>query len=66
MTIELTEIECRCATLPTGWPKCGRLTSSAWSPGCDARAGDEAIKRLGFTSRDDFVDWVAGFGRTES
>jgi len=64
MTIELTEIECRCTSLPTGWPKCGQVTTSGWSPGCDGRALDEAITRLGFACRDDFVVWVVSFGGT--
>jgi hypothetical protein len=57
------EVDCRCASLPAGWPVCGQRTSSSWAPGCDARAVDEAIARLGFGSRDDFVSWVAAFGR---
>jgi hypothetical protein len=61
MTIELTEVECRCASLPMGWARCGQLTTSTWSSGCDVRSVDEA--RLGFSSRDDFVSWVASFGR---
>ena len=63
MTIELTEVQCRCAGLPTGWAKCGQLTTSVWSPGCDARAVDEALTKLGFSTRDDFIGWVASFGR---
>jgi hypothetical protein len=58
------EVDCRCASLPVGWPACGQRTSSTWAPGCDSRAVDEAIARLGFGSRDDFVAWVAGFDRT--
>jgi len=58
-----TAVECRCANLPQGWPKCGHEVSSGWSPGCDVRAVDEALVRLGFLTRDDFVDWVASFGR---
>jgi len=34
-----------------------------WSPGCDARAVDEALTKLGFSTRDDFIGWVASFGR---
>jgi hypothetical protein len=63
MTIQLTEVECRCAGLPQGWHRCGQLTTSTWSPGCDSRTVDEALMRLGFDSRDDFISWVASFGR---
>jgi len=65
MTIEMTDVECRCASLPSGWHKCGQLTTSTWSPGCDSRAMDEALRKLGFGSREDFIGWVASFGRAD-
>ena len=64
MTMEITLTECRCANLPQGWPKCGRLAEpSSWAPGCAARATEEALRRLGFGSREEFIAWVAGFER---
>jgi len=61
--VAVDQVECACASLPAGWPRCGRLTSSTWAPGCDARTLDEALRRLGFGSKKQFVDWVAGFGQ---
>jgi hypothetical protein len=61
MTMTAAEVDCRCADLPKGWPKCGRDVASGWTPGCESRAVDEALCRLGFASREDFVDWVASF-----
>jgi hypothetical protein len=58
------QVQCRCADLPPGWPKCGRDVSSGWTPGCDGRSVDEAINRLGFASREDFISWAATFART--
>jgi hypothetical protein len=57
-----TEHECQCMSLPAGWPRCGRLTSTTWSHGCDARTLDRALERLGFRRREDFIEWVATFG----
>jgi predicted RNase H-like nuclease len=51
--------ECRCATLPASWPKCGRSTKSVWSPGCDGRSLDAALRHLGFGSRTEFIEWAA-------
>lgn len=54
-----TERDCRCATLPGSWPKCGQQTQATWSPGCDGRALDAAIRHLGFGTRLEFVEWAA-------
>jgi len=55
-----TDHDCRCAALPDGWPKCGQRTQVTWSPGCDGRSVDAAIKHLGFMTRLEFVDWAVG------
>ena len=46
-----SEHDCRCASLPEGWPKCGMQTQSTWSRGCDGRALDAALRHLGFETR---------------
>lgn len=50
------EHDCRCASLPEAWPRCGQRTQATWSPGCDGRAVDAALRHLGFETRLQFVE----------
>jgi hypothetical protein len=57
----MDEHECRCASLPVAWPrKCGAMTQSIWSQGCDATQMENALNHLGFKSRLEFIEWAAG------
>jgi hypothetical protein len=59
--------ECRCASLPEEWGRCGEVTKQTWSPGCDGRMLKRALDHLGcrtwfellgFSSTAEFIDWA--------
>lgn len=53
------EHECRCATLPLEWGRCGQATQAVWATGCDGTMQDRAREHLGFQTRVDFIEWAA-------
>lgn len=53
------EHECRCSTLPVEWERCGKTTKATWSPGCDSRMLESALRHLGLKDRAAFIDWAA-------
>jgi hypothetical protein len=55
----MNEHDCRCASFPESWPKCGLGTQATWSPGCDSKSFEAALDHLGFSTRLEFVDWAA-------
>ena len=54
-----TQHECLCTKLPSEWGRCGKLTESVWSTGCDGKMQDRAREHLGFPTRFAFIEWAA-------